>query len=668
MRMYTGGLTTRDKELKYEVERFMKKRIGLDFFDVVFETLDGEGINETAAYGGFPNRYPHWRFGMEYEKLQKGYTYGLQKIYEMVINNVPCYAYLLSANSAVDQKIVMAHVYAHCDFFKNNVHFNHTNRKAVDMFADHKARIKEFEKKYGETEVGEWLDRCLSLENLIDGTGLRSGRQQELKNTFFDEKTEKEESSGRLTARENREYMDRFLNPEKELQKYQEEQRLEKERQKDIEERGLVFPSEPVADVMNFLAREAPLENWQRELLLIIRDEAYYFFPQGLTKITNEGWAAYCHSWAMTQGLCEPSEIVDYADHHTGTIAMRPGTLNPYKIGMEIFRDIEWRYDSGRHGAVYENCDIKAIYDDWDHCVAFKIISDDYAGDGEMIKRKFGEFLCFWKAVKSGNFRFPQGIYNTRLLLRHWNFYNNADFFLKELRNESRDYAKEYSSCSSTLKNAKADNNQRAEKHFALEVALIKKDVVHCRSIEKLFFTLKKIAKAFQDGELEPETFYLPHEFHDYFRRFPLKVDIGKGVAQAFHVRKFYKDESLIDEFLTEELCESLKLFTFAPNDEMTGYEIKSRRFRDIKRKLILQLINLGQPDIRVESGNYNNGGELLFRHYNFIGIELRTDYVQDTLNNIFDIWKRPVHIETIADGKNIRYSYDGKQYNHVTF
>ena len=51
----------------------------------------------------------------------KGYHYGLQKIYEMVINNDPCYAYLMtSATSSIDQKLVMAHVYGHCDFFKNN--------------------------------------------------------------------------------------------------------------------------------------------------------------------------------------------------------------------------------------------------------------------------------------------------------------------------------------------------------------------------------------------------------------------------------------------------------------------------------------------------------------------------------------------------------------------
>jgi hypothetical protein len=80
-------------------------------------------MNEIAAYGGFPVRYPHWRFGMEYEQLSKSYEYGLSKIYELVINNNPAIAYLLEGNSLVDQKLVMAHVYGHCDFFKNNFCF-----------------------------------------------------------------------------------------------------------------------------------------------------------------------------------------------------------------------------------------------------------------------------------------------------------------------------------------------------------------------------------------------------------------------------------------------------------------------------------------------------------------------------------------------------------------
>src|SRR5262245_41380160 len=105
---------------------------GLDFFPTIFEVVDYDQLHAVASYGGFPTRYPHWRFGMEYEQLSKSYSYGLSKIYELVINNDPCYAYLMKSNGITDQKLVMAHVYGHCDFFKNNFWFSQTSRKMID--------------------------------------------------------------------------------------------------------------------------------------------------------------------------------------------------------------------------------------------------------------------------------------------------------------------------------------------------------------------------------------------------------------------------------------------------------------------------------------------------------------------------------------------------------
>src|SRR6201991_1293457 len=113
---------------------------GLYFFPTVFEILTYDQMNEIAAYGGFPNRYPHWRFGMEYERLSKSYEYGLSKIYEMVINNNPSYAYLLEGNSLTDQKLVMCHVFGHVDFFKHNFAFRSTDLDAGDPVTDPMAR------------------------------------------------------------------------------------------------------------------------------------------------------------------------------------------------------------------------------------------------------------------------------------------------------------------------------------------------------------------------------------------------------------------------------------------------------------------------------------------------------------------------------------------------
>jgi spore cortex formation protein SpoVR/YcgB (stage V sporulation) len=105
---------------------------------------------------------------MDYDQLSKGYTWGLQKIYEMVINTDPSYAYLMKSNNLVDQKTVMAHVYGHVDFFKNNTWFSKTNRKMLDTMANHAVRIRDFMDRYGHDVVENFIDDCLAIENLID--------------------------------------------------------------------------------------------------------------------------------------------------------------------------------------------------------------------------------------------------------------------------------------------------------------------------------------------------------------------------------------------------------------------------------------------------------------------------------------------------------------------
>ena len=116
------------------------------------------------------------------------------------------------------------------------------------------------------------------------------------------------------------------------------------------------FPEAPERDVLGFLMAQAPLKRWQLEVIAIVRDEAYYFAPQGQTKIMNEGWATYWHTKMMTSDLLEPSEVIDYCDHTSGTTATAPGQLNPYKLGLELWRHIEERWDHGRHGKAWLDC------------------------------------------------------------------------------------------------------------------------------------------------------------------------------------------------------------------------------------------------------------------------------------------------------------------------
>jgi len=340
------------------------QRFGLDFFETIFEVVDYEEMSMLAAFGGFPQRYPHWRFGAQFDELMKGYSYGLQKIYEMVINTDPCYAYLLGANEITDQKLVIAHVYGHCDFFKNNAWFAHTNRRMLDQMANHAARINRYIDRFGYEAVEVFVDACLSLEDLIDPHRPhihREPKQQRSpdKNPDRSDDDQTEGSSGRFPSKG---YMETFINPPDVLQRESEE-RSKKSQEK---EESRSFPDEPARDVLLFLLEHAPLKDWQHDVLSIIRDEAYYFAPQGQTKIMNEGWASYWHSTIMTQHALTDAEFICYADHHSGTMATSPQRLNPYKLGIELFRDIEERWDKGQFGEEYDNCDSTVERENWD--------------------------------------------------------------------------------------------------------------------------------------------------------------------------------------------------------------------------------------------------------------------------------------------------------------
>ena len=293
------------RDIQLHVEE-VAKDFGLDFFPTIFEVVAYDQMNELAAYGGFPVRYPHWRFGMEYEQLSKSAEYGLSKIYEMVINNNPAIAYLLEGNSIVDQKLVMTHVYAHVDFFKNNFSFRATNqgidhqsgtpyRKWIDTMANHGAIVRRWADRVGIERVEEFIDSCLSLENLIDPQKpFQPSRRSEEK------AAEGEEDPIEIARlRVEHEYMEDYINP----QAFLDEQKAKAEAEREQAKRT---PEHPDRDVLGFLLTHAPLERWERDLLSVVRREAYYFWPQMQTKIMNEGWACV----DPRRLLSEPNSVV----------------------------------------------------------------------------------------------------------------------------------------------------------------------------------------------------------------------------------------------------------------------------------------------------------------------------------------------------------------------
>lgn len=348
--------------LKEEIEQYAID-YGLTYYPVVFEVCNYDTICILAAQGGFPSRYPHWRFGMEYDQLSKGNIYGFQKIYELVINTDPCYAYLLSSNRIVDQKLVMAHVYGHADFFKNNAWFRTTDKRMMDVMANHGTKIRKYMNKYGQDRVEAFIDAVNSLENLLDVNVLFETadvvrQREELEKTAYEEELNDDDDND-VRSKVLRSYM-----KAKDKASLAAEEVVvpnEKYDFKEIDENV-----KGTRDIMKFLMQHGPIEEWQSDIIGCLREEAYYFLPQRMTKIMNEGWASYWHSKIMTNNALKSSEIIDFADVHSGVMAMSPQNINPYKIGIELFRDIEHRWNTGKFGKEYLECTDMKKKESWD--------------------------------------------------------------------------------------------------------------------------------------------------------------------------------------------------------------------------------------------------------------------------------------------------------------
>jgi len=299
--------------------REIAQRLGLDCFDVMFEVVPQDIMSEIAAYG-LPTRARHWSYGKVYNRQRVHGQMGLSKIYEIVLNNDPAYAFLLDTNTDVANLLVAAHVYAHCDFFKHNMYFAQTDRNMVNKAVEHALRIDEYIERYGLDRVERVMDIAFAVDRHID---------------YHKGLVRKPYPSREVVERERRThpYADLFREEAFALMKVVV---------------GDVIPPHPEKDLLWFLAQYAPIEPWERDVLEIIREESYYFYPQFETKILNEGWATYWHAEILHQyPELSPSETIDFGVLHAGVVA--PGhrmSLNPYYLGYRLLVDVERRWDT----------------------------------------------------------------------------------------------------------------------------------------------------------------------------------------------------------------------------------------------------------------------------------------------------------------------------------
>ncbi|MED0803302.1 SpoVR family protein [Bacillus safensis] len=295
---------------------------GLDFYPMRYEICPAEIIYTFGAYG-MPTRFSHWSFGKQFHKMKLHYDLGLSKIYELVINSNPCYAFLLDNNTLVQNKLIVAHVLAHCDFFKNNCRFQNTKRDMVESMSAAAERIKEYEHIHGTKEVEAFLDAVLAIQEHIDPSLVRSKL-----NWNMDDEESEDDKPKRQTP-----YDDLWGMDEPKM----------REKKKTVKQ----FPPKPEKDLLLFIeAHSRELEPWQRDVLTMLREEMLYFWPQLETKIMNEGWASYWHQRIMRELDLDSSESIEFAKLNAGVVQPSKTGINPYYLGLKIFEDIEERYNN----------------------------------------------------------------------------------------------------------------------------------------------------------------------------------------------------------------------------------------------------------------------------------------------------------------------------------
>ncbi|TGA99157.1 SpoVR family protein [Sporolactobacillus shoreae] len=294
---------------------------GLDFYPMRYEICPAEIIYTFGAYG-MPTRFSHWSFGKQFYKMKMQYDLGLSKIYELVINSDPCYAFLLNTNSLIQNKMIVAHVLAHCDFFKNNVRFVNTRRDMVESMSATAERIHQYEEQYGRKKVEKFIDAVLAIQEHVDPRIIRKG-------DWLDNKP------GRPVKKRKRP-----------LSAYQDLLNLDEAQEVQQEEAKEKFPKRPEKDLLFFIEEYSrKLEDWQRDILTMLREEMLYFWPQLETKIMNEGWASFWHARIMRELDMTSDEAVEFAKLNAQVVQPSRQSINPYYLGLKIFEDIEEKYN-----------------------------------------------------------------------------------------------------------------------------------------------------------------------------------------------------------------------------------------------------------------------------------------------------------------------------------
>tara|TARA_R100001126_G_scaffold48135_1_gene27094 strand:- start:139 stop:1449 length:1311 start_codon:yes stop_codon:yes gene_type:complete len=287
------------------------KSFNLDWFPINYEICDYYEMIGHMSYHGMPSHYQHWSYGKSFERTHQMYNLGVEGLpYELIINSNPSIAYLMRQNPLYLQILIMAHCVGHSDFFKNNRMFQDTRPDSVtSRFRNARKRIQKYteDPSIGLKKVEGFLDALHTVKFQINRNKTKRLKRKEIEKKVIKEYNTKKEKNPRA-------------------------------KRPDLKRRLL----EPDNDFLSFLIEYGDhFEDWQIDIIEIIKDESEYFIPQMKTKILNEGWASFWH-YKMLHELEIPQEFhLPFLKSHNQVIRPHLGAINPYHLGFHIFKKIE---------------------------------------------------------------------------------------------------------------------------------------------------------------------------------------------------------------------------------------------------------------------------------------------------------------------------------------
>jgi stage V sporulation protein R len=320
------------------VEQVATVEVGLDVYPNQIEVITAEQMLDAYSSIGMPLFYKHWSFGKHFAQHEVVYRKGMRGLaYEIVINSNPCISYIMEENTSTMQALVIAHAaFGHNHFFKNNYLFRQwTDANGILDYLDFaKAYISGCEERYGQAAVEQLLDAAHAL--------MSHGVHRYPRKKKPDLKSEEVRERDRHIHQE-RMYNDLWRTLPKKGKRAK--GALDEERRRAL----LELPQE---NILYFLEKTAPrLHPWQREILRIVRLITQYFYPQGQTKVLNEGCATYCHYQIMTslhqRGEISEGSFLEFLRSHSNVIYQPEfdnpnyGGLNPYAVGFAMMKDVE---------------------------------------------------------------------------------------------------------------------------------------------------------------------------------------------------------------------------------------------------------------------------------------------------------------------------------------